>query len=55
MNVVLQKNNVISDDGLLYVFYRKQNKVYINIAAEHEHEELQAKMIEALFQFFINF
>jgi hypothetical protein len=55
INVVLQKNNGITDDGSLSVYYGKQNKTYINIEAEHEHTEMQIKMIEMLYRLFPNF
>lgn len=55
VNVVLQKNRGGRDDGSLSVYYGKQNKDYINIEAEHEHTEMQVKMIELLYQLLPNF
>jgi hypothetical protein len=55
INVVLQKNSGVTDDGSLSVYYGKQNKSYINIEAEHEHIEMQIKMTELLYRLFPNF
>jgi hypothetical protein len=55
INVVLQKNSGVTDDGSLSVYYGKRHKDYINIEAEHEHIEMQVKMIELLYQLFPNF
>ncbi|HEU4634370.1 MAG TPA: hypothetical protein VFS22_10310 [Flavisolibacter sp.] len=55
VNVVLQNNQQVIDDGSLSVYYGKQNKNYINIEAEHEHTEMQIKMIELLYQLLPDF
>lgn len=48
INVVLQKNDEVSDDGSLSVFFGKKGKRYANVEAEHQQLEAQLELLEAL-------
>ena len=50
INVVLQNNSVVTEDGSLSVYCGKNNKPYVNIEAEHGHYDVQVRMLELLFQ-----
>ena len=47
-NAILQNNKDVTDDGSLSVFMGLRNKAYINVEAEHGHEEEQTKMLQHL-------
>jgi len=47
-NVVLQDNKNAADDGSMSVYYGKRSKDYVNVEAEHGHNEQQAKMLNDL-------
>lgn len=48
MNVVLQDNQHVTDDGSLSVYCGKRNIPYVNVEAQHEHLEQQVEMLETL-------
>jgi hypothetical protein len=45
INIVLQNNEHITDDGSLSVFFRNRKAIYINIEAEHGHIAEQQKLL----------
>ncbi len=47
-NAILQNNKDVTDDGSLSVYMGLRNKAYINVEAEHGHEEEQTKMLQHL-------
>jgi hypothetical protein len=49
LNVVLQNNENVTDDGSLSVYCGQQRKPYVNVEAQHGHLTEQVKMIEQLF------
>lgn len=48
INVVLQDNERVTDDGSLSVFYGRRGRPYINIEAEHGHLEEQSRLIRSI-------
>lgn len=48
INVVLQHNENVKDDGSLSVYYGKKGRTYINIEAEHGHSQEQSRMISTI-------
>ena len=47
-NAILQNNKGMTDDGSLSVYMGLRNKAYINVEAEHGHEDEQRKMLQHL-------
>ncbi|MBA2498869.1 MAG: hypothetical protein H0V30_04005 [Chitinophagaceae bacterium] len=47
-NAILQNNKDVTDDGSLSVYMGLRNRAYINVEAEHGHEEEQTKMLQHL-------
>ena len=47
-NAILQNNKDVTDDGSLSVYMGLRNKAYINVEAEHGHEEEQIIMLQHL-------
>jgi D-alanyl-D-alanine dipeptidase len=48
MNVVLQDNRQVTDDGSLSVYCGKWGIPYVNVEAQHEHLEQQLQMLKVL-------
>ncbi len=50
MNVVLQDNQRVTDDGSLSVYCGQRGIPYVNVEAQHEHGEQQVNMLETLWK-----
>lgn len=51
INVVLQDNARVTNDGSLSYYYGKQKRFYVNVEAEHGHLEEQIMMIGKVIEF----
>ena len=49
-NTVLQNNSRAYDDGSLSVYMGRQNRMYVNVEAQHGHLEQQIEMIEVVLE-----
>lgn len=47
-NVVLQDNEGVTDDGSLSIWAAQNDMVYVNVEAQHGHDEEQLRMIKSL-------
>lgn len=54
VNVVLQNNSGVSDDGSLSVYFKNSDVLYINIEAEQGHVDQQKKLIELIYIYLID-
>ncbi len=50
LNVVLQNNSTVTDDGSLSVYCGKKGKAYINVEAEHGHLAQQIDMLKTVIE-----
>lgn len=50
LNVVLQNNEAVTDDGSLSVYWARQGKRYVNIETEHGHKQQQVELICAVLE-----
>jgi hypothetical protein len=50
---VLQNNTKAKDDGLLSIYYGRKKKSYVNVEAQYDKTDEQAKMLEVLL-FYLN-
>ncbi len=48
LNVVLQQNATVTDDGSLSVYCGKRGIPYVNVEAQHGHQKVQEEMIVTL-------
>jgi len=53
LNVVLQNNNSVTDDGSLSVFCSKNNKTYINVEAKIGHLNEQKEMLNTIHSYLV--
>lgn len=51
INVILQSDGELTDDGSMSIFFGKKSRPYINVEAEHGHGFQQVALLEKLYTF----
>jgi hypothetical protein len=51
INVILQREGDLTDDGSLSIFFGKKKRAYLNVEAQHGHKFQQILLLEKLYSF----